>query len=344
MATESRIEISSPYFEDLSIGQVFTDAPAVTLTAGHAAIHTAVFGERLRLPLDAELSRAVTGRDKALVSPNLVCNVAIGQTTFASGRVLGNLFYRGLVLEKPVFIGDTLRTTTTIAALRQNRPKPGRAASGMAVFKMHVENQRGETVLDFWRCPMLPCRDPKADTGHGDAFDAIADELDMARVIAAVPSEWKLDLVRESLPGKHFADIESGSAYRVMGRDTVTSAPEITRMTLNVAATHTDATASAYGKRLVYGGHTISIALAQISRAFPNLVTVIAWRSCDHTSPVFEGDILATEFTVEATHELPGGGGLIDLRALVYADRGPSAPEPGEHVAVLDWRLLALMA
>ncbi len=319
-------------------------APAVTLTAGHAAFHEAAFGDRLRLPLDAELCRAVTGREELLANPNLVCNVAIGQTTFPSGRVIGNLFYRGLVLQRPVHLGDTLRTTTTIAALRQNRPKPGRPATGMAVFEMHVENQHGETVLHFWRCPMLPCRDAEADTGHADSFDAIEAELDMERVRAAVPTAWRLDAYRERLPGVHFEEVPENATFDVEGRDTVTGATEIARLTLNVAGAHTDAGASAHGRRLVYGGHTISTAAAQLTRALPNLATFVAWRSCDHTAPVFEGDVLRSEFLIEAKHPLPGGGGLVDLRARVYAERGSEAPKPGEVAEVLDWRALALMA
>ena len=339
-----RIEIGSPWFEDLKQGQSYDDAPAVTLTSGHAALHEAVFGDRLRLPLDAELSRAVTGHERALANPNLVCNVAIGQTTAPSGRVIGNLFYRGLVIQRPVYLGDTLRTTTRIAALRQNRPRPGRAATGMAVFEMHVENQRGETVLHFWRCPMLPCRDAEADTGHADSFEAIATDLDMEGVRAAVPANWRLDAFREALPGGHFSDVPEGVTFAVEGRDTVTCAPEIARLTLNVAGAHTDAGASTHGRRLVYGGHTISLAAAQLTRALPNLVTIVAWRSCDHTAPVFEGDVLRSEFEVEAKHPLAHGGGLVDLRARVHAERARPAGEPGEEDLVLDWRAIGLMA
>jgi acyl dehydratase len=55
------IPVASPYFDDLHVGAVFDETPAVTLTDGHAALHEAVFGDRLRLPLGAELSRIVTG-------------------------------------------------------------------------------------------------------------------------------------------------------------------------------------------------------------------------------------------------------------------------------------------
>ncbi len=339
-----RIDVGSPWFEDLQRGQVFDEAPAVTLTSGHAAFHEAAYADRQRLPLDAELCRSVTGNDRLLANPSLVCNVAIGQTTVPSGRVIGNLFYRGLVLRRPVHLGDTLRTTTTIAALRQNRPKPGRPATGMAVFEMHVENQRGETVLHFWRCPMLPCRSPEVDTGHADSFDAIERELDMDRVRAAVPADWRLDVFRDRLPGMHFAELPEGVTFVVEARDTVTSAPEIARLTLNVAAAHTDAGASAHGRRLVYGGHTISIAAAQVARALPNLVTFVAWRSCDHTAPVFEGDVLRSEVRIDAKHPLPGGAGLVDLHVRVDAERAPGGPQAGEQVQVLDWRAIGVMA
>ena len=71
------------------------------------------------------------------------------------------------------------------------------------------------------------------------------------------------------------------------------------------------------------------------------MVTIVAWRECNHTGPVFEGDILSTVLTVEATHALPDAdAGLVDLRAVVAADRGGA----DGRQTVLDWRLLAVMA
>ena len=343
-AAPRTINIEAPYFEDLKVGMLFSDAPAVTLTAGHAAFHNALFGDRLRLPLDVTLCEKVTGSARALVHPNVICNVAIGQTTSPTQRVKGNLFYRGLVLHQPVFIGDTLRTSTKIVALKQNRAKSGRDATGMAVLEIHVDNQRDETILHFWRCAMIPCRDPNAVTGASDSFDTIPAELDLEQVEAAVPVEWHLDDFRREIPGEHFEEIAEGTRYLVEARDSVTSAPELARLTLNIAKAHTDAASSPYNKRLVYGGYTISMASAQIVRALPNLVTLIGWRSCDHTEPVFEGDVLRTEFTIDAKHTLPSGGGLVDLHTVVHATRGDQAPTPGVDVAVLDWRVIGLMA
>jgi acyl dehydratase len=328
--TGAKVRVGGPYFEDFEVGQVFEDAPGLTLTFGHAALHQALVGDRLRLALDADLSRAVTGNANALLHPNLVTDVAIGQSTGPTQRVRGNLFYRGLVLLRPVFRGDTLRTRTEVTALKQNRPKDDGTGTGLVALRISTKNQQGEPVLDFWRCAMIPMRDSTAQTGHADSFDDIPVELDMARVEAAVPSDWRLDVFRERVPGEHREDLEPGTVYEIEGRDTVTADTELVRLSLNVAQAHSDAGATAHGKRLAYGGHTIGIAAAHATRALPNLVTILAWRSCDHLGPVFEGDVLATELTVEAVHQ----EGLVELRALTRTD----------EKEVLDWRFVGLMA
>jgi acyl dehydratase len=332
---EKRVAVGGPYFEDFELGQVFNDAPGLTLTTGHAAVHQALVGDRLRLALDGALSAAVTGAERPLANPSLVCDAAIGQSTGPTQRVLGNLFYRGLTLLRPVLVDDTLRTVTEVVGLKQNRPRADGSATGLVALRITTQNQRGEPVLDFWRCPMIPLRDPEARTGHADDFAGIPTELDMAAVERAVP-DWSYGTLRERI-GPTTA-LEPGTVYEIEGRDTVTSAPELARLTLNIAKAHTDADAAPAGRRLVYGGFTISVAAAHLARALPGLATVLAWHGCDHLGPVFEGDVLRTELTVEAVHELDRGDAyLADLRASVCAARD------GEEQPVLDWRVVALM-
>ncbi len=341
MRSGERVQVGGPYFEDFGVGQVFDDAPAMTVTSGHAALHQALTGDRLRLALDAQLSHAVTGRERQLAHPNLVCDVAIGQSTGPTQRVLGNLFYRGLVLLSPVFLGDTLHTRTQVVALKQNAQRAGRPATGLVALRIQTENQHGEAVLDFWRCPMIPLRVPSGETGHDDDFDDIPQDLDPDRVRDAVPSDWRLQELRHRVAGEHFADLQEGTVWDIGGRDTVTGAPELVRLTLNLAAAHTDAGATAHGRRLVYGGHTISIAASHTTRALPNLATIVAWHGCDHRGPVFEKDVLRTELSLETKEPLKQGG-LLDLRALVWAERDDGAKRV--EVEVLDWRFVGVMA
>ena len=325
-----------PWFEDFSVGDDLSAVPSVTVTDGYAAIHQMVFGDRSRLPLDLVLSRQVTGQERSLVNPALVSNIAIGQSTIPTQRVLGNLFYRGLRFHRPVYIGDTLTTTTKVVALRQNAIKPGRASSGIVGLEMHVVNQDGATVLLFWRCPMVPCREENADTGHNDDLSFMPENIDREDLLVTVP-DWNLDLLPAVTD-----EFSSGNVIKVEARDTVTSAPEIARMTLNLAMTHTDAGRSAYRRRLVYGGHTISLAAAQLSRVLPSLATVLCWYKCDHVAPVFEQDILSSVIMVKG-ETLTGNGKILDLCIEVYAERGSEAPEPGSNIKVLDWQLAVLV-
>jgi acyl dehydratase len=319
-----------PYFDELAVGQVFDSAPSVTLTAGMAAVHQAIVADRLRLPLDADLSAAVTGVPAALAHPALVCDVAIGQSTLATQRVKANLFYRGLAFHRFPVIGDTLYTRTEVVGLRANTPKPGRAPTGLAALRMTTIDQADRLVLDFYRCAMLPASSETGDAGPRDDLSAVGAD---AAAVSNPTAGWNAEAFRQRVPGPHF---DAGMAGTVLhsSADVVSSAAELARLTLNIAATHHDSRIS--GHRLVYGGHTIGLALAQATRLLPNLVTVLGWQSCDHTGPVHEGDTLYSELHVESAKPLATGG-VLGLRSLVYAvnDSGPDRP-------VLDWRFTAL--
>jgi acyl dehydratase len=329
-----------PYFDELAVGQEFGAAPALTLTPGLAAAHQAITGDRLALALDHELCHQVTGGGP-LAPPGLVWDVAIGQSTVVTQHVKANLFYRGLAFRRTPRLGDTLRTSTRVSALRQNRAREGRAPTGLAVLRITTVDQQRRPVLDFWRCAMLPLRNPGAHTGHADDLESAGHPADLASLPGLV-GDWRLDRFARQAGGPRYADLRKGQSWPVAGGDVVTSAPELARLTLNVAMVHHDAVAAG-GQRLVYGGHAIGLALAQAARSLPGIVTVAAWHSCDHLGPVHEGDTLRSTISVEQADDLPGGGGLVHLRSQVQAEA------PGAHGAaaprdVLDWRFIAVVA
>jgi acyl dehydratase len=331
------IREGGPYFDDLAMGQVFDWAPAMTLSAGMAAAHQAIVGDRLRLALDTDLCAAVTGSPGPLAHPALVCDVAIGQSTLVTQRVKANLFYRGLTFHRFPIIGDSLYTRTEVVGLRANSRRPGRAPTGMVALRMLTIDQADQLVLDFYRCAMLP-----AGPGWNPDDGSEAPGDDLSAIGADVPgpahdptAQWDGDVFRNRVPGPHFDPGLAGAVLRSTG-DVVSSAPELARLTLNVAATHHDSRVG--GRRLVYGGHTIGLALAQASRLLPNLVTVLGWESCDHTGPVHEGDTLYSELHIE-TAQPTDHGGVLGLRSVVYA-AGDRAGEPDRPV--LDWRFSAL--
>jgi acyl dehydratase len=261
--------------------------------------------------------------------------VANGQSTVVTRHVRANLFYRGLAFRRAPVIGDTLRTRTEVVALRQNQPRPERAPTGLAALRITTTDQENRPVLDYWRCAMLPLRDQHAQTAHADDLDRVGRGVP-ASVFAAPVAGWRLDRLAHRLPGPHPAGLQAGQQFEVTGGDVVSSAPELARLTLNVAAVHHDARAGG-GERLVYGGHTIALALSQAARALPALVTVAGWHGCDHLGPVREGDTLRSTITVEQVDYLPEGGGLVHLRSVVRADGDPDRD-------VLDWRFVVVLA
>lgn len=330
-------EPDGPYFEDLRRGDVFDTAPPMTLTDGTAAAHRMVLGERLRLTLDAGLSCRVTGRDRPLASPALVWDTAIGQSTVVTQHVRANLYYRGLSFRRLPSLGDTLHTAVEVVALRQNRVRSDRPATGMVVLRITTCDQEGRTVLEFTRCAMVLLRDASVWTGHVDDVSAFL-------VAAAGPSEadhdaatdWRLESFTKELPTRLQRQLVPGTVWRVKSGDVVSAAPELARLTLNLARTHHD---DAAGARLVYGGHTIGLALSQVVRTLPELVTVLAWDSCEHLGPVHEGDTLTSTVTLELLEPRSDGGRRARLRSRVTARSGPGAA-PRD---VLDWRMVGLL-
>jgi acyl dehydratase len=335
----STVEARGPYFDELGHGQVFDTAPGVTLTTGAAAVHQSIVGDRLALATDHELSRSVSGRG-VLAHPAHVWDVAIGQSTTATQFVRANLFYRGLGFRRLPVLGDTLYTGTVVVGLKQNSTREGRPRTGLAALHINTRDQHGDDVLDFHRCAMLPLSPGAAETGHADDLSGIGGGT--MDITAALDGLDLAPLARRTRP----APPPPGECIEVVGGDVVTNAPELARLTLNVAQVHHDARAAG-GRRLVYGGHTIGIAAAQLTRALPGLVTVLGWDGCDHTGPVHEGDTLRSRVSVVDSTPYGDGFHVVTLRSVVTADPTPvaaSSGATGEAPAdVLDWRLRVLV-
>src|ERR1700712_3834044 len=66
-----------PYWEELSVGDLYVEFPAMTLNEGHAALHQSIVGDRLRLALDATLPERVAGRPPG--PPVLLSDGSVGE-------------------------------------------------------------------------------------------------------------------------------------------------------------------------------------------------------------------------------------------------------------------------
>ena len=251
--------------------------------------------------------------------------------------MIGNLFYRGLVLRRAGAVGDTLHTTTEVVALRRPRrarrgPRPGSPCCGSA-----PATRTSRRVLDFWRCAMLPLRDPRRRTGHADDLATIAAELDARR---SARGHRRLGSRPRCAPRRRaaFAELRAGRRARRSRRARrVTAAPELARLTLNIAArTPTPRQRARPAAGLRRARHRRSPPRTPRARC-PTSLTILAWDSCDHLGPVFEGDTLPRRSSSSASSRWRSAAALVHLRARVRARRDERARD------VLDWRLVGVL-
>lgn len=326
MPSDEMVAVRGPYFDELSVGMVLPPRPALTLTSGLQAAHSAIVGNRLPLALDHHLARRVAGAP--LAGPALVWDVSIGQSTVATQHVKANLFYRGLWFHRQPLLGDTLRTTTRVEGLRENTRRPGRPATGLATLRITTVDQLDRLVLDYTRCAMILLSPDAGPTGRADDLDPDVEEPVDRDPLASLAT-WDLGVV----PGCSVRRWRVGTTYDVMGGDVVSSAPELARLTGNVALVHHDRTAGG-GDRLVYGGHSIGLAFHHVCQVLPDLVTVAGWHGCDHLGPVREGDYLTSTVTIEGARSVRGGLSALTLRVLTSVGDTP----------VLSWRPVVVVA
>ncbi len=284
-----------PFFDDLTSGDIIAPLPALTITQADSAVYRAITGDQHLATANHGLYQQISGRSGALVNPGLVMQIAIGQTTNATRKAIANLYYRSVEILRPVEVGETLSTTTTVLGLRDASPK-GDLNRGKVW--LGIETRCGnELVVRYQRVALLPCR---ADApGHQDEIPGPVDPASLDSWSSLVP-EWDLS----ALPVTAW---DVGQERIDPLADHVDLAPALARLTFNQAAIHRDAEATVFDQRLVYGGHTQGLAQASLTRMLPGLATVVGWDGCDHLGPVFESDRLAFRHRLVGALDLPAG-------------------------------------
>src|SRR6185369_8700711 len=84
---------------------------------------------------------------------------------------------------------------------------------------------------------------------------------------------------------------------------------QATRLYHNTAQVHFDAYASKtskFGRRVVYGGHVISVAMALAQNGLNTALRIAAWNGGAHVGPTFAGDTLRAFTQVIERAEVPG--------------------------------------
>ena len=320
-------DTDGPFFDDFTPGEMLPVAPAITIGPEECSTYDLICGDRLALSRSSDLAAEITGLERALVNPGLVLQMAIGQSTVATRRVIANLFYRGVRLRKQLRVGATISTSVQIRGLSEATRRPDRGLRGKVLLGIIATDDDGDVVVEFERCALLPFRDPGTeDTGHHSDLGGPESVLDLADWMEWAPEGWNL------VPLGPRSDWQSGETRVDPELNPVSRTLDLIDLTQNQALAHRDAAFGLDGRRLVYGGHTIALAQTSLTRLLPNMATVLGWHSCDHVGPVFEDDTLECTATFTDSAATPGGR-LLAFDVTVVARRVDSEPD-----VVLAWK------
>ena len=130
------------HFEDYALGESRTTFGR-TITETDFVVHAGHTGDFFPHHMDAEAMKASQWGQR-IAHGTMTFAIGIGLTATEINPLAFTYGYERLRFPKPVFIGDTIRTTLTTTALDA---EPKRPTHGRVTEQVRVINQRGETVL-----------------------------------------------------------------------------------------------------------------------------------------------------------------------------------------------------
>mgnify|MGYP002622934241 FL=1 len=318
------------FLEDFTPGQRIAHATPRTLTEGDVALNIALTGSRYAL-FSADSFAPDCGLPSAPVDPLLVFHTVFGKSVpDISLNAVANLGYAEGKFLAPVYAGDTLYAVSEVLGVKQHSNRK----TGVVTVRPEGFNQDGAPVLSYVRWVMVNKR---------DAASAIADASAKTPAPALSASELLLPPGLDfsnydfELAGSPYAyaDYEVGEKIDHVDGMTVEEAEHqlATRLYQNTAKVHFDARAqknSRYGRRLIYGGVTISLARALAFNGLANAAYLLGVNGGRHVGPLFAGDTLYAWSEVLAKEDL-GQAGALRLRLL--AAKKPCASFPAKNDA-----------
>ena len=141
------------WFEEFTVGQTFEHEIRRTVTEADNVWFSAVTHNPAAIHIDAEYCRATEfGRPlvNSIFTLGLVIGLSVQDTTL--GTTVANLGMTETRFPKPVFAGDTIRSRTTVQAVRESK---SRSEAGIVTFLHQGFNQRDEEVCTSTRQALM---------------------------------------------------------------------------------------------------------------------------------------------------------------------------------------------
>ena len=327
------------FFEDFKPWQRIVHATPRTLTIGDQALYAALYGSRFALQSSDEFARAA-GMPQAPLDDLLVFHVVFGKTVpDISLNAVANLGYAECVFSGDVYPGDTLAAQSEIIGLKEN----SNGKTGTVYVRSRGFNQRGEEVLSFVRWVMV-----RKGDGKSPAPEPVIPRLAQA---ATFPPPKKMEDWNFELSGSpyRFDDYAVGEKIDHLDGMTVEEAEHqlATRLYQNTARVHFNQFAEAsgrFGRRLIYGGHVISLARALSFNGLANACRIAAINAGRHVAPLFAGATVFawSEIVDKALFEGAGALRVVtratrDLPCAGFPTEDATAEKPGVILELDYW-------
>lgn len=333
------------FFEDYKVGDVIHHAVPRTVSGGERALYHALYPARHALYSSDEFARA-SGLPASPIDDLAAFHVVFGKTVpDVSLNAVANLGYAEGRWLKPVYEGDTLRSTSEVIGVKQN----SNGKSGVVYVRTRGLNQRDEVVMEYVRWVMVRKKD----------LDAPAPETlipELSKVIdpkdLVIPEGLDFTGYDFTLAGEahRWGDYEVGETIDHVDGVTIEEAEHMmaTRLWQNTAKVHFDSTARPDGTRLIYGGHVISMARALSFNGLANAQMIVGLNGGAHANPCLSGmTVRAWSEVLDKAETAAPGVGAIRLRLVATKGGAPFElrGEDGKYLpdVLLDLDYWALM-
>jgi 2-methylfumaryl-CoA hydratase len=324
------------FFEDFRLGETILHATPRTVGGGERALYIALTGSRFALASSDEFARRLK-LPSAPLDDILVFNLVFGRSVpDISLNAVANLGYADGQFAAAVYAGDTLSARSEVIGLKEN----SNGETGVVYVRTTGANQHGETVLSYIRWVMVRKRDRKAS-----ALQPSVPSLPPSASADALQLPAGIDLSNydaSAAGGAHYwDDYETGETIDHVDGMTIEESCHMsaTRLYQNTARVHFDQhaqKAGRFGRRLVYGGHVISLARALSFNGLGNAFRIAAINGGRHLNPCFAGDTVYAWTKVAEKIRIADRRDCGALRLVTYATKDrPCADFPAEGSDVI---------
>ena len=325
------------FFEDYTLGEVIRHAVPRTVGQGERALYHALYPARGALYSSDEFARGV-GLAGSPLDDLIAFHTVFGKTVpDISLNAVANLGYAEGRWLRPVWPGDTLRSESEVIGLKETSS----GATGVVWVRTRGVNQRGETVLEYVRWVMV--RKRRREVVVPVSVPSLASVVEPGALV--VPEGLDFTRYDFGLAGEahRWGDYQVGEVIDHVDAVTVEEAEHMlaTRLWQNTAKVHFDVTQREDSKRLIYGGHVISLARALSFNGLANAQMIVALNAGAHANPCFAGDTVRawTEVLDKAETAVPSVGAL---RLRLVATKGAPGALRGDDGKYLPDVLLDL--